>query len=281
MSYRLWVNLALALAVAALAWLVFFKTAPNDSAKHKLSTLTPSSINEITITLAQRPRVVLTKRAGNWFVTEPFAARADRTRVDSLLGLLSAESGQRFAAKDLARFELDRPLASVKIGTQEFWFGGVHPLSNQLYVLTQGAVYLISPVYFVDVAKQPTDYAAKQLLAETENPVAFEFATFKLTRTDGKWQKEPADAVLSQDDANKFADEWRHAQALAVSQPRTFKATEQITLRLASGKSLALHAAQQEQEWVVLREDEKLAYHFTLDAARRLRELAKLKPSLL
>lgn len=272
MNSRLWVNLALALAVGVLAWLVFFKPEPTDSAKHKLSTLTSSSIKEITIAPAQRPRVLLVKRAGNWFVTEPFAARADAARVDGLLGLLSTESGQRFAALDLARFELDHPLASVKIDTQEFLFGGVHPLNNQLYVLTQGKVYLVSPVYFVDVAKQPTDYASKQLLDDAENPVAFEFATFKLTRTDGKWQKAPADAALSQDDANKFADEWRHAQALAVSQPRVFKATEHITLRLASGKTLKLHAAQQEQEWVVLREDEQLAYHFTLDAARRLHE---------
>ena len=278
MSYRLWVNLALALAVVALAWLVFFKPEPTDLSKHKLSALTALSISEITIAPAQRARIVLVKRADNWFVTAPFAARADAARVDGLLGLLSAESGQRFAAQDLARFELDRPLAHVKIGTQEFIFGGAHPLSNQLYVLTQGAVYLISPVYFVDVAKQPMDYAAKQLLEASENPVAFEFATFKLTRTDGKWQKEPADAALSQDDANKFADEWRHAQALAVSQPPAFKATERITLRFASGKSLTLHAAQQEQEWVVLREDEKLAYHFTLDAAKRLRDLDMRKP---
>ena len=278
MKARLWVNLALALAVAALAWLVFFKPASTDSSKQKLSTLSASGISEIIITPAQRPRVVLMKRAGNWFVTEPFAGRADSARIDSLLGMLSAESAQRFAAKDLARFELDRPLASVKIGTQEFLFGGVHPLSNQLYVLTQGAVYLISPVYFVDVAKQPTDYATKQLLAETENPVAFEFATFKLTRTDGKWQKEPTDAALSQDDANKFADVWRHAQAVAVSHPRNFTSTERITLRFASGKSISLQAAQQAQEWVVLREDEKLAYHFTLDASQRLRELGKSKP---
>ncbi|MBI5750537.1 MAG: DUF4340 domain-containing protein [Hydrogenophilales bacterium] len=273
MISRLWVNLALALAVVALAWLVFFKPEPAGPSKHKLSTLTPASIDEITIAPAQRPRVVLAKRAGNWFVTEPFAARADTARVDGLLGLLSAESGQRFAAQDLARFELDHPLARVTLGAQEFIFGGAHPLSNQLYVQTLGAVYLVSPVYFVDVAKQPTDYASKQLLDAGENPVAFEFATFKLTRTDGKWQKEPADTALSQDDANKFADEWRHAQALAVSQPRAFKATEYITLRFASGKTLKLQAAQQEQEWVLLREDEKLAYHFTLDAARRLRDL--------
>lgn len=278
MKHRLWINLALALAVAALAWLVFFKPEAADTSKHKLSTLAAASVNEIRITLAMRPSIVLNKRGDAWFISAPFAARADRARVDSLLGLLSAESAQRFAATDLARFELDHPLAGVKIGSQEFNFGGVHPLNNQLYVLTQGTVYLISPVYFVDVAKQAADYASKQVLDAAENPIAFEFATFKLTRNDGKWLKQPADASLSQDDANKFADEWRHAQALSVSQAQAFKATEQITLRFASGKTLSLQAAHQGQEWIVLRTDEKLAYHFTLDAAQRLRDLNKPKP---
>lgn len=278
MKFRLWVNLALALAVIALAWLVFLKPAPSDTAKHKLSTLSAPSITEVVIRPAQRPRLVLTKRANAWFMTEPFAARADANRVDSLLGLLTAESEKRFAAQDLARFELDQPLATVQLGAQEFAFGGVHPLTSQLYVLTQGAVYLISSVYFVDVAKQATDYASKQLLDASENPVAFEFATFKLMRTDGKWQKFPVDTSLSQDNANKFADEWRHALALAVSQPSAFKATEQVTLRFASGKTLLLQAAQQGQAWVVLRTDEQLAYHFTLDAAQRLREPAISKP---
>jgi len=54
---------------------------------------------------------------------------------------------------DLARFELDKPLARIKLGAQEFSFGATQPLSNQLYVHTQGAVYLISPVYFIDAAQ--------------------------------------------------------------------------------------------------------------------------------
>ncbi len=278
MKYRLWINIALVLVIIALAWLVFFKPEPSNVSKHKLSALSASSIREITLTLAQRPSVVLKKRGEAWFVTAPFTARADTLRVEGLLGLLTAQSEQRFDVQDLARFELDRPLARVKIGAQEFIFGGAHPLTNQLYVLTQGSVYLVSPVYFVDVAKQPTDYATKQLLDPSDPLLVFEFTHFKLTRNEGKWVSDPANTSLSQDDANKFADEWRHAQALALSQPRDFKASERITLRFTSGKTLQLQAAQQEQEWVVLREDEKLAYHFTLDAAQRLREPIKSKP---
>ena len=273
MKRQLWLNLGLALGVIALAWVVFFKTETPDTLHYPLSTLRTTSIQEISIRLAQQPRVVLRKRAGNWMMTEPFLARADTARVESLLGLLSATSERKLAAQDLARYELEKPLASVKIGQQEFIFGGAHPLTNQLYVLTQGAVYLISPVYFIDVAKPAADYVAKQLLDAKENPVGFDFASFKLTRRDGTWHKTPADAAPSQDDANQFADEWRQAHALSVSLPQSFQATEHITLHFAGGKTLQLQAAQLEHEWVVLRPDENLLYHFKLDAAQALRAL--------
>ena len=274
---QLWINLALGVPIAALVWVVFFKADTPGVHLYPLSSLSPSQVDKIVIAPAQQPRIVLHKRQNTWFVIEPLSARADAARIANLLGLLAAQSEKRIVTTDLGRFELDKPLARLTLGSQEFDFGSTQPLSNQLYVHTQAAVYLISPVYFVDVAKQPNDYVAKQLLAPDENPVAFEFATFKLIRSDGKWQKEPqkepGDAALSQDDANKFADEWRHAQAFAVSQPATFQAAEHITLRFASGKSLTLQAAQQGQEWIVLRADEKLAYHFMPDAARRLHDL--------
>ena len=272
-SRQLKINLGLAVLVAGLAWVVFFKPAAPPVGLYPLSTLSSSQIDAIDIALAQQPRIMLRKRQNAWFITEPLRARADATRIDSLLGLLTAHSEKRIVTTDLAQFELDKPLARLNLGSQTFAFGATQPLSNQLYVHTQGAVYLISPVYFIEVAKQATDYVAKQLLDTGENPVAFEFATFKLTRRAGQWQKEPTDAALSQDDANRFADEWRHAQAFAVSQSPAFQATESITLRFASGKSLTLQAAQQGAEWVVLRTDEQLAYHFMPDAARRLRDL--------
>jgi hypothetical protein len=269
----LWVNLGLALAVAVLAWLVFLKPeASPDSASYKLSPLNATQVDEISIALAHQPQVVLRKKPNGWSVTEPFSARADALRVDSLLGLLSAQSEKRLAAQDLARFELDKPLARVKLGAQEFVFGATQPLTNQLYVLTQGAVYLISPVYFIDVAKPAQTLISKQLLADAEVPVAFEFPHFTLKRENGTWGMTPQTDAPSQDNANAFADEWRHALALAVSRENDFKASEHITLRFASGKSLTLQAKQQAQEWVVLREDEKLAYHFTMGAAQRLRE---------
>jgi hypothetical protein len=269
-SQRAWVNVGLAALVAILAWWVFFKPETLPKENHKLSTLTATSIDAISIALANRPRVVLTKRKDEWFVSEPFQARADSARVESLLGLLTAQSATRLPAQDLARFQLDAPLARVRIGRQEFFFGATQPLSNQLYVLTQGSVYLISPVYFVDVAKQPADYVSKQLLASNEIPVAFEFPRYKLTQLDGKWRMTSQASAPTQDEANIFADEWRHAIAMSVAPAAATNASELVSVKLNSGKWIKAYFTRNDTEWMLTRDDEKLTYQFTAEAAKRL-----------
>ena len=270
---RLGINLGLAVLTAALIWVVFFKPETRSGKiPYPLSTLTAASVGEITITPANRPRVVLTQRKGEWFVTEPFNARADMSRVENLLGLLSAQSANRLAAQDLTRFGLDKPLARVRVGTQEFAFGGTQPLTDQLYVLTQGAVYLISPVYFVDVAKQASDYISKQFFDDQAVPVAFTFSRFTLTRHAGQWHMTPAAALRSQDDANMFADEWRHALAMSVAPEAMPKSAEAVTVTLHSGKVVNIQITRGADEWVLRRDDTGLAYHFTPQAAKRLLE---------
>lgn len=272
MKRQLWINLGLAVGVVVLAWLVFFKSEDlADAGLHKLSSLKAAQVDNIRIRVPNQPPIALVKKQNVWFLTEPLNARADPLRVESLLGVLTAQSEKRFAAQDLARYELDNPLAQLQLGTQSFAFGGVQPLSNQLYVLTNEAVYLISPVYFLDVTKPLTNLIAKQILAPDEVPVAFEFPHYTLTRKEGTWRMTPPAESFTQDGANAFADEWGQAQANIVSQPQHFKGKERITIRFASGKSLLLLAAQQGAEWVVQRADSQLTYHFTLEAAQSLR----------
>ncbi len=270
---QLWVNLGLAVAVAVLAWLVFLKPeTPADAALYKLSALSASQVNEISITPANQPRIALRKQQKTWFVTEPINARADTLRVDSLLGLLTAKSEKRMPAQDLARFELEKPLARVKLGAQEFAFGGTQPLTNQLYVHTQGAVYLISPVYFIDVIKPAPAFISKQILADDEVPVAFEFSHFALKRVNGTWHMTPPASTLTQDSANTFADEWRHALAMSVQPTVTPQSTTVVRVTFQSGKTANLFVSQDANGWLLLREDEHLAYRFTTPAGKTLLE---------
>lgn len=270
MKHRLWINFALAIVVSVLVWTVFFKQDNIHEQGYALSKLDAASVNEIILAPANRPRIVLAKRKGEWFVTEPFLARADSTRIDGLLGLLTARSEKRLPANDLARFQLDQPLVRARIGTQEFVFGGSQPLSNQLYVLTEGAVYLISPVYFVDVAKPAPEYISKALLSDKEIPVAFDFTQFKLNRIDGNWRMTPETEKFSQDQANAFADAWQHAIANAVLPMPSLQSGETLKLKFKSGLQSNISVLREADKITLWRSDEKLAYQFPLPAGQAL-----------
>jgi len=273
MKRQLWINFGLALGVAVLAWLVFFRSERlADAGLYKLSSMSASQVDKIGISVANQPRIELVKKQNTWFLTEPLRARADPLRVESLLGVLTSQSAKRFAAKDLARYELDKPLAQLQMGAQTFAFGGVQPLSNQLYVLTQGAVYLISPVYFLDVAKPATDMLAKQLLATEDVPVAFAFPHYTLTRQNGTWRMTPAADTFTQDNANTFADEWTHALASDVQPATNLAAAHTVRVTLQSGKTLSVLFARANKEWLLLREDEGLLYRFPTAAGNALLE---------
>ena len=273
MKRQLWINLGLALGVVVLAWLVFFKSEKlADADLYKLSDVKAAQVDSIRISVASQPRITLVKKQNVWFLTEPLNARADPIRVESLLGVLTAQSEKRFAAKDLARYELDKPLAQLQLGTQNFAFGGVQPLSNQLYVLTNDAVYLISPVYFLDLSKPATALIAKQILAAAEIPVAFEFPHFTLTRHDGTWRMTPPAAAFTQDNANAFADEWTQAQASSVQAATTLASAHTVRMTLQSGKTLNVLFTRTETEWLLLREDAGLLYRFPTTAGNALLE---------
>ena len=273
MKRQLWINLGLALGVVVLAWLVFFKSEKlADADLYKLSNVKAAQVDSIRISVASQPRITLVKKQNVWFLTEPLNARADPIRVESLLGVLTAQSEKRFAAKDLARYELDKPLAQLQLGTQNFAFGGVQPLSNQLYVLTNDAVYLISPVYFLDLSKPATALIAKQILAAAEIPVAFEFPHYTLTRHDGTWRMTPPAAAFTQDNANAFADEWTQAQASSVQAATTLASAHTVRMTLQSGKTLNVLFARTDTEWLLLREDAGLLYRFPTTAGNALLE---------
>lgn len=153
---RLWINLALAAVVAALALAAYFRpgTAPQET--FRLSVSVPGQIRRITIAKPGHALVVLEKQTGQWRIVQPFEARAGEPQVRRLLEILAAASTQRLPAEQLSRFELDKPLLRLTLDGQEFAFGAQHPLQPEQYVATQGWVYLI-PTRFFAAAAQPAD----------------------------------------------------------------------------------------------------------------------------
>lgn len=276
MKPRILLNLVLAGLVAVLILLVWLKPKPTAQTEFKLSTLASASINRIAIERPGQPAIVLQKNPSGWRLSAPFQARAEGIAVGHLLEILDAASLQRFPATDLNRFQLDPPLLRLTLNDQEFSFGTQNTLTGEVYVATNGGVHPVAPSYLAHALKMPADFAARAFLAEEEKLAGFEFADLKLSQDGaGKWSATPARPNLSQDDINRWVDEWRHASSL-VTQPYDGTAPqESLTLRLGDGKLIPCKILRREPELVMLREDEKLQYHFPAEIGKRLLSLGK------
>lgn len=266
MKPRLLLNLFLAAVVAVLGTVVWRSPAPKETA-HPLSALKAEAVQRIHIEKPGQPPLALEKSAGRWRITAPFSARADEARIGRLLGLLSAVSAERFPAVDLGRFELDHPLLSLTLGSQRFDFGALNPLTQQQYVATNGSVYLINPQLAADAYAQAFELADKKLLADNEQPVGFDLPGLKLERdAEGKWNA----PRFGQDALNRYADEWKNTYALMVQPYDGTKPLQTLRLRLADGRTIDLAVLQEQPDFILLRQDQKLQYHFPPELKTRL-----------
>jgi len=264
-----WRTAILAVAVAALGLFVYLKP-DSPSGGYALSTVKPEAVRVIRLERPRKTTIALEKRGEDWFVTSPFAARAEPLQVERLLAIVGARSAARLAASDLERFDLARPAAHLTIDAQSFDFGIVNEVSREQYVLTGGAVYTVNPHYGALLPASPGELIARQLLGKSEVPVRIELNEFNIANEGGKWVLRPAGGDLSQDDLQRWVDNWRYASALRVEAYGEGTPAAEVKMRLKDGTALALGILSREPELALLRPDQKLVYYLSSGAARRL-----------
>ena len=263
-------NVLLAAAVAALALFAYLKPGTQTPAEHVLA---PGKAQQPSSIRLERPGtapIVLERKHDAWFITAPFAARADSSQVQRLLAITAAKSSHRLAATDLARYDLERPEARLAVDGQRFDFGLVNPVSREQYVLTGGAVYAVSLRYGSVLPARPADLIDKRLLGAEETPIHIELQDFSVSRNEGKWTLRPPRAELSQDDIQRWLDGWQHASAVRVEPYAGGKALAEIRLQFKSGGKLTLMILARQPELALLRPEEKLVYYFLSGQAQQL-----------
>ena len=270
MSGRSWRTAVLAAAVALLSVYVYLKPA-RSPAEYAVSTLKAQEIRSIRVeSPGDSAPLLLERRTDGWYVASPFAARADALRAHQLLAIVEAKSSHRLPADDLARFELDRPVAWVTLGGQTFSFGLVNAVTREQYVLSGDFVYTLHPRYGASLPARPADAANRQLFAADETPVRIELREFTVESRNGKWTLAPAAGPVSQEEFMRWVDEWHLAAALRVEPWTRGKPVSEIRVRLKSGANLTLGVLARSPELVLVRTDEKLQYHLRAEAAKRL-----------
>ena len=270
MSRAGWLNAALAVVVVALGAFFYFRPAQDAAVEYPLSALKPQEATSLRIERAGAAPIVLDKKQDTWFVSAPFAARADASRVQQLLAIVEARAVHRLPASDRGRFGLERPEARILVDGQPFSFGMVSDITREQYVMSGDAVYAVHPRYGAALPANAVQMASHQLFGADESPVRIAFRDFAVEQRDGKWTLAPRSSDLSQDDLLRWVDEWRLASALRVEPRSAARARDEIKIQLKSGGGLTLGVLSREPELVLARSDEKLQYRFRAELAKRL-----------
>lgn len=287
MSQRWALNLFLVAILAALVALAWFKPGQEKPvAQLKLTAMAADSIRTISLRRDRSDDVELRRDGNRWQLVKPRAARANPYRVDALLALLATESPGPVAAapERLAEYGLDHPRAIVRFNDTEIRLGKEHAFDPRVYVALDGAVHLV-PIQVADALTAPaSDFLDTRLLNEETDLTEIRLRDFRVMRAEnGAWQRVPALKGIAPDQANRFVEEWRHAQALSVRPYGGDRALDTVTIRFregagtqARGALIALSILRRTPELVILRPDENLEYSFPRETADRLLRLAPI-----
>jgi len=266
------VNLLLVAVVAALAAYALRGGKTEDPNQQPLTGLAASVVQRIVIESRGTEPIELAREGGAWFVTRPVRARANATQVDRMLDLLAVRGRDRMPAQGLQRFDLDQPDLRVRFDDTDIAFGTINPLTQDQYVLAGEAVYMISSHHRAAVPDRVERVLTHALLRKGEKPVSFELPGFSVDRVEGRWTLKPEqpDVALSQDDFNRWVDEWRFASSLLTQAASGKPTKERIAVRLEDGRTLQLAIVQREPELVLTRTDENLTFYFSQNTRERL-----------
>jgi hypothetical protein len=284
---RRWISLGvLCLLVIALAAWVLRKPKAPDSEAHALSTLTAAQVTRIRLervvpasapgndASTRKPSAATTalleRQADGWHMVQPVTARADAFTIERLLAMLDARSLARYPAKDLARYGLEEPIARVTFNDETFSFGAVNTMTREQYVLAQNGVYAIPLSQRTTLPRDAPSLISRALFAPDETPVRFALADFTATLADGRWTFDPAGEDPGPDERNGWVAAWRQANAARAQPYDGRKPLSDVNVTLQDGRTIHLGVLQREPEFVLLRSDERIEYHFLAETGKRL-----------
>jgi Domain of unknown function (DUF4340) len=274
---RVLVNLALLAAVTGLAAFALFGPKQGENKSGPLSDLKPENAASIQVERSGQPALALERHGAEWRLSAPLAARVDSVKVQRLLQFLAAPPSRRLPAEDLARFDLARPQARVSVDGHDWAFGMLNPLTQEQYIQDGDWVYLVDGRLTAEVLAPASRFLSRHLLGDGESPVAFEIGALKLEQQAGRWVVSPPPAEApSQDDLNRWVNEWRLAAAGEVQATGVSSGSgDKIRLRLADGRDLSFEVQAREPDLVLVRADEGLAYRFPKAVGERLLQPGK------
>lgn len=283
MKSRWLLNLILFVAVAGIA-LALYLTPKKQAAvptDFVVSEIEPSTISKILVEFPAKQPVEMEKRDGDWFLVQPYAARAGQAAVDAILGILRAHSFDKLSDANPAQFGLDNPAMRLKLDKEEFTFGTFNPVNGQQYVGYKNSVYLLPNSYSDAAATQVVELIDKDLLAPREQVAGFDFSHLeqweatglRIKHEGGQWQVSVATAKPGKKAMDDwFGDGWKTLAARSVEKykPDSKETYPYFDILLKDGKKIHVDKIQESPELLLYRPDEGILYHFAQDLGFQL-----------
>ena len=171
----------------------YFRPAQDAAVEYPLSALKSQEARSLRIERAGAAPIVLERKQDAWFITAPFAARADASRVQQLLAIVEARAAHRLPAGDRGRFGLEQPEARIIVDGQPFGFGMVNNITREQYVMSGDAVYAVHPRYGAALpAERRPDGEPPAVRRSMKSPVRIALKDFAVEQREGKWTLAPA-----------------------------------------------------------------------------------------
>jgi hypothetical protein len=274
MKSRFILNLVLLAVVAALAAVAFLEPGKKKPEAKPLATVDDKALTAVT--LKNRDTITFAKQDGHWRLTAPFEAPANDIRVRQLIDIAKANSEAEYPVKpeDLAKFELDKPKATLTLGDATLQFGGSDPINMRRYVQVGDTLHLVADDFFHHLTAGATDYVDKKLLPETAKIKEIFLPGLKATLgQDGTWTREPAGEATA--NLNELLTAWNSARAIDVKRLDKPAQGDVIRIGLVDGNPVEFVIVQKDPDLLLARQDLGLQYELTGESARQLLNLPK------
>jgi hypothetical protein len=285
MKTSYFINLGLIILLIGLYWFNNISSDSNDP-NNQLTHTDNKAVEYIVISQASRENIILNKTAGQWQLSVPLTARANPTRVNLLLSLLTIKTDRQQTTtegQDLSHFGLTSDSTSLTLGQKKFIFGNIEPISQQRYVLHNGIIYLLEDTVSPLLNTNASSFIDNRLILKDQKITSIKLPlydegmlskqTITINLVKGQWQTEQD---IAMDKLVELIDNWNHARALQVLplntiaskfKPSPFQVQLTINNQLDDMK-LNLHL--DDTSFFIVDEKTKLAYQFPKALAQTL-----------
>lgn len=273
---RLLLNLVLLLALVGLVLYAFLRPGEEKKPEIAVTQIKREEVKSVRVQRNDGFELQLQKHDGTWLMLKPYHTRANPLEVDRLLDLTLATASGKFPAENLARYGLDPAQATVTLNNQTFEFGNINEVTNEQYLETGGQIYLVRTYLGYNLPVDTRKLLSRNLLAEAEKPVAFDFGDWKAVRNDkdawtlrGELHPE-RDVAPTPDELNIWAAEWNLASALSATPFQGKPRGDRIQIELSNGNTVTFRVLSREPDVQLLRAGEDMVYQLGADAGSRL-----------